>query len=120
MKKAIFIILLILSATQVAQASEFPFTLHKLKSAEAGPTLLVIGGIQGDISYVPIKKESAIEFETNNPLVAIINSNETLKVRFGNRGVTTLSPEYFHYDNSLKEVDIEIDGTRTRVAIGNQ
>ena len=48
MKKAIFIILLTLTATQVTQASEFPFTLHKLKSAEAGPTLLVIGGIQGD------------------------------------------------------------------------
>jgi hypothetical protein len=52
MKKAIFIILLILSATQVAQASEFPFTLHKLKSAEAGPTLLVVGGIQGDESVM--------------------------------------------------------------------
>ncbi len=71
------------------------------------------------IGYVPIKKESAIEFETNNPLVAIIISNETLKVRFGNRGVTTLNPEYFHYDDSLKEVEIEIDGARTHVALGS-
>ena len=33
---------------QFAQATEFPFTLHKLKSGQPGPTLLVIGGIQGD------------------------------------------------------------------------
>jgi hypothetical protein len=40
-------------------------------------------------------------------------------MRFGNRGVTTLNPEYLHYDNSLKEVDIEIDETRTGVALSS-
>jgi predicted deacylase len=48
MNKTIFGILLALMANQAALASEFPFTLHKLKSAEEGPTLLVVGGIQGD------------------------------------------------------------------------
>ena len=71
------------------------------------------------INYVPIKKESAIEFRTNNPLVAVINSNKTFKVRFGNRSVTTLNPEYFHYDNSLNEVEIEIDGIESRIALGS-
>jgi predicted deacylase len=45
--KKIIIAGLILFA-QIAQATEFPFTLHKLKSGQPGPTLLVIGGIQGD------------------------------------------------------------------------
>ena len=27
--------------------------------------------------------------------------------------------QYFHYDNSLDEMDIEIDGARTRVALGS-
>ena len=39
---------LLLLDCQLVQAAEFPFTLHKLKSGVAGPTLLIIGGIQGD------------------------------------------------------------------------
>ncbi|MEM7293140.1 MAG: M99 family carboxypeptidase catalytic domain-containing protein, partial [Pseudomonadota bacterium] len=31
-----------------ASASELEFTLHKLTSDNPGPTLLIIGGIQGD------------------------------------------------------------------------
>ena len=40
--------LIILANLQQVQATEFPFTLHKLQSAVAGPTILIIGGIQGD------------------------------------------------------------------------
>ncbi len=70
------------------------------------------------IGYVPIKKKSAIEFKTNNPLVAIINSAQSYKVRYGNRGVTTLSPEYLDYDNTLTEIQVEIDGVNSLVQIG--
>lgn len=71
------------------------------------------------INYVPIKRKSNIEFRTNNPLVAIVNSAKKYKVRFGNRGVTTLSPQYFDYDNSLDKIDIVVDGVNTRVANGS-
>ena len=33
---------------QLAHASSLQFTLHKLQSGVPGPTLLIIGGIQGD------------------------------------------------------------------------
>ncbi len=71
------------------------------------------------INYVPIQKNSTIEFSTNNPLVAIVNTAKSYKVRYGNRGFTTLKPEYFDYDDSLSEIPIEIDGVKSRVLIGS-
>ena len=71
------------------------------------------------INYVPIQVNSAMEFRANNPLVAIVNSAQSYKVRYGNRGFTTLKPEYFDYDNTLSEVPMEIDGVNTQVPIGS-
>jgi hypothetical protein len=71
------------------------------------------------INYVPIQKNSTIEFSTNNPLVAIVNTAKSYKVRYGNRGFTTLKPEYFDYDDSLSEILIEIDGVKSLVPIGS-
>jgi hypothetical protein len=71
------------------------------------------------INYVPIQKNSTIVFSTNNPLVAIVNTAKSYKVRYGNRGFTTLKPEYFDYDNSLSEIPIEIDGVKSQVPIGS-
>ena len=73
-----------------------------------------------NINYVPIKKQSSLQFRTNNPLVAIDDSTEHLKVRYGNRSVTTLNPQYFDYDHSLSEVSMDIDGRLTRVSTGTQ
>jgi len=71
------------------------------------------------INYVPIQKNSTIEFSTNNPLVAIVNTAKSYKVRYGNRGFTILKPEYFDYDDSLSEIPIEIDGVKSQVPIGS-
>ena len=71
------------------------------------------------ISYVPLKKSAGIEFSTNNPLVAIVNSSSQIKVRYGNRSVTTLKPEYFDYDYFLTDVGMIVDGVETRVPMGS-
>ncbi|MDH5408099.1 MAG: M14/M99 family metallopeptidase, partial [Gammaproteobacteria bacterium] len=52
MIKTVFILLLsisqFLNVAQAGRANELDFSLHKLESGVPGPTLLVIGGIQGD------------------------------------------------------------------------
>ena len=40
-------------------------------------------------------------------------------MRYGNRGVTTLSPQYFDYDNSLDEIPLVVDGRDARVPSGS-
>jgi hypothetical protein len=47
MNRAILVIALCLTAAAAA-AEDLQFTLHKLDSGRPGPTLLVVGGIQGD------------------------------------------------------------------------
>ena len=70
------------------------------------------------IRFVPMKVQSPVEYQTNNPLVAIINNDSHYKVRYGNRSVTTLNPEYFPYDNTLEFADFVIDGILQRVRLG--
>lgn len=77
------------------------------------------GKARARINYVPLKKSSRIAFRTNNPLVAIVNGSNSFDVRYGNRGITTLSPQYFDYDNSLGEIKMVIDGRDARVPSGS-
>lgn len=72
------------------------------------------------LNYVPLKKHSSLEYRKNNPLIAVIKTNNTLRVRYGNRYVTSLNPQYFDYDYSLSSVNIEIDGKQKNINIGEK
>ncbi|MFO7604053.1 MAG: M99 family carboxypeptidase catalytic domain-containing protein [Gammaproteobacteria bacterium] len=71
-----------------------------------------------NIRYVPLKKNSPLYVNSNNPLVAIIRDRGHYQVRYGNRHVSRLSPEYFDYDNSIDGIDILVDGRQRFVPFG--
>ncbi len=70
------------------------------------------------LSYIPMRKDSPLEFSSSNPLVAVINKKRYYQVRYGNRHVTRLHPEYFEFDDSLQNVKLEIDGVLHEVKLG--
>lgn len=72
------------------------------------------------LNYIPLKKHSALEYKKNNPLIAIVRKNKTLKVRYGNRYVTSLKPQYFDYDYDLNSITIEVDGINKEINIGDK
>ncbi|MDH5660043.1 MAG: succinylglutamate desuccinylase/aspartoacylase family protein [Gammaproteobacteria bacterium] len=72
------------------------------------------------LNYIPLKKHSALEYKKNNPLIAIVSKNKTLKVRYGNRYVTSLKPQYFDYDYDLNSITIEVDGINKEINIGDK
>jgi len=72
------------------------------------------------LNYVPLKKYANIEYKKNNPLIAVVKNNKSLKVRYGNRHVTSLSPQYFEYDNSLDDIEMVIDGENKTISIGDK
>ena len=72
------------------------------------------------LNYVPLKKYSSFEYKKNNPLIAIIKNNKTLKVRYGNRYVTSLKPQYFEYDYGLDAINVQVDGITQRINIGEK
>lgn len=71
------------------------------------------------IRYFPLRKDSDLIFSASNPLVAITDRGQTLKVTYGNRRITNLYPQFFHYDNSLKQVGLTIDGQERKAALGS-
>jgi len=70
------------------------------------------------LNYIPLKKHGSVEYEKSNPLIAVIKNKKTIKVRYGNRSVTSLNPQYFEYDYGLDSVSMQIDGKTKNISIG--
>lgn len=81
--------------------------------------LLKIENVRKHLRYIPLKKNSQIEFQVNNPLMTIVNSGDAYSIFHGNRRLTHLSPQYFDYDSSLDAIDIVVDGISVKVPFGN-
>ena len=108
---------------------DFKMTRHSVAS-EIGANLQIslydnrinldVANSRRVLNYIPLKKHAAIEYKKNNPLLAIIDHPQGVKVRYGNRSVTSLRPQYFEYDNSLQNLLVEVDGRKKRVNIGDR
>lgn len=72
------------------------------------------------LNYMPLKKHSSLEYKKNNPLIAVVGGNKSLKVRYGNRYVTSLKPQYFEYDYDLDSIIVQIDGENKKINIGEK
>lgn len=81
--------------------------------------LLKIENVRKRLNYIPLKKNSDIEFQVNNPLMTIVTSGDAYSVFHGNRKLTHLTPQYFDYDFSLDAIDMTVDGAHKRVSFGN-
>jgi hypothetical protein len=80
--------------------------------------LLKVENIRKHLSYIPLKKNSMIEFQVNNPLMTIVNAGKDFWVFHGNRRLTRLYPQYFDYDFSLDAIDMLVDGNLKTVPFG--
>lgn len=81
--------------------------------------LLDLADAREQLRYVPLKKTSEIEFTASNPLVAVLPKGKGYQVNYGNRRMTWLQPEYMGYDNSLKQMEIEVDRELQQVKPGS-
>ena len=73
------------------------------------------------LRYIPLKKDSAVEYRPGSPIMALVSADKdkALRVYFGNTSVTELDPQYFEFDNSIDRVDMDIDGKNQPVAFGS-
>jgi len=79
---------------------------------------LELDGMRRDVRYFPITRDRVVEFKSNNPLLAVFEQNGHYKVKYGNRNVARLHPQFMDYDNSLKQVKFTTDGSVVPVGIG--
>ncbi len=71
------------------------------------------------LGYVPLEKSAPLDVDSDSPLLAIINDRNGYRVRYGNRHVTWLHPQFFEYDSSLEQVTIEVDGEQKIIELGS-
>jgi len=81
--------------------------------------LLDVANARKRLNYVPLKKNSDINYMSGNPLVAVVSKNNRFNVRYGNRNLTYLKPSYFEYDDSINEITISVDGKARKVNLGS-
>ncbi len=82
--------------------------------------ILPLDNIRPTLSYVPLRKNAALEPAGTSPLLAVVDDGKgRWKVAYGNRVLTRLSPEYLDFDESLKELDMVVDGKTVTVALGS-
>jgi hypothetical protein len=72
------------------------------------------------LNYLPLKKDAPLEFTPSNPLIALVASDQAIRIFHGNRRVTNLYPEYFHYDSSISGISMRIDGYHRQVEFGER
>mgnify|MGYP000892642960 CR=1 FL=1 len=70
------------------------------------------------LGYFPVKKTGGLDYVPGNPLMAVVGADKNLSVYYGNRNVTTLEPQYFDFDESLRGVTMRIDGRGQNVPFG--
>lgn len=70
------------------------------------------------LNYIPMQKDEQMRYSASNPLMAVIWDKNSYKVRYGNRSVTRLHPQYFEYDDSLSSIKLWVDGELKEVLLG--
>jgi hypothetical protein len=82
--------------------------------------MLDVGNARRNLSYMPFKKDSQIEFVPSNPLLTVLGGGvgNSFRVYHGNRRLTHIHPEYFEYDSTIKAVTMQIDGNEKLVNFG--
>jgi hypothetical protein len=81
--------------------------------------LFDMSNVRSRLGYIPMKKNQPVDYHASNPLIAVLNHKRYFNVRYGNRSVTKLVPQYFDFDNSLESVALLIDGEERQVKLGD-
>ncbi len=82
--------------------------------------LLYAENIRNRISYLPMKKDSKLQFLVNNPLLALVHNKSDFSLYHGNRCLSHLSPQYFEYDLGIDSIEMEVDGRKKQVPFGSK
>ena len=68
--------------------------------------------------YIPVRKGVAVETSPSNPLLAVLPGNQKWRVVYGNRTLTSFTPEYLEFDDSVEKVELMVDGKSMNARIG--
>lgn len=107
----------------------FPLTKKEIKKAIDKDIALTLGerrvllyaeNIRNRINYLPMEKDSKLQFLVNNPLLALVHNKSDISLYHGNRCLSHLSPQYFEYDLGIDSIEMDVDGKKQQVPFGSR
>ncbi len=82
-----------------------------------GHIALTLNDLKPIVTNFPM--ESKLEYESKNPLIAVVKDGAMYKVMNGNILVTKLAPAIYEFDQTLEYVDFIIDGDKKTKKLGS-
>ncbi|WP_051957860.1 M14 family metallopeptidase [Desulfobacter vibrioformis] len=82
--------------------------------------LIYAENIRSRINYLPMEKNSGLQFLVNNPLLALVHNKSDFSLYHGNRCLSRLRPQYFEYDLGIDSIEMDVDGQRKQVPFGSR
>ncbi|MDE7173560.1 MAG: hypothetical protein K2N70_04350, partial [Helicobacter sp.] len=79
---------------------------------------LPINRIKNHITYFPMPKKS-LAYHSSNPLVHLYEKKGTYSIKYGNRTMAWLLPDYFETDDTLESVQMILDDSPQHVTLGS-
>ena len=73
-----------------------------------------------NLNHIPLQRGNKLEFQTASPLLTLVENNGALEVRYGNRLLTKLAPDYHDYDTALPGLAVQVDGAQQKVEFGQE
>lgn len=80
---------------------------------------LDLENVRSRVGYVPLRRESPLEFRPSNPLLTMEARQDGYAVFYGNQQLTHLHPQYFEYDYSIDALEMTVDGVSKRIPFGS-
>lgn len=79
---------------------------------------LPLSELRPQINYFPVDQKG-VAYKSQNPLVALVKNGGKYDIYNGNIKLSTLSPQGYKFDDSIREVDVNIDGKTQKAAFGS-
>ncbi|PAF48199.1 purine-nucleoside phosphorylase [Helicobacter sp. 12S02634-8] len=75
--------------------------------------ILPLYGLRGTLSYFPMPQGvrlDTIPLDSRAKIIGLLEKNNEIWLKYGNKLMTKIKPEYIEFDHSLSAIDIQVDG----------
>lgn len=93
-----------------------------LSATIANAITLPLENLRPTLSYFPLPKNidlKHIDITSNSHLLGLVANNNHIELKYGAKSLTSIMPEFYHFDNSLQSLELTIDGKVIQANIGS-
>ncbi len=84
-----------------------------------GRIQLELNNLRDTLRYFPLPKSGGPEMAAMNPLVTLLPNDNRYRIHYGNNRLAVLDPQFFELDQSIENVEMQIDGVSQSVPFGS-